>query len=172
MRHLSNCLGCTILLRYKPLLLLLAHHLIKCQEHVMLQILSNLKHITSLSNESQTEKNKDLYSRGSIPHHLGLSAKVKSLAATIHEGELWLVHVITCLFGFKPSVLLYRILADHVDMESYSDLFTLTQRVAQKPIWYVINLISRSEWHIWPSTVWTKELSGIVFKYILGYIRN
>ena len=36
----------------------------------------------------KTEKKKDLYSRGSIGQHLGLSAKVKSLASTIHAGEL------------------------------------------------------------------------------------
>ena len=51
------------------------------------------------------KKNKYLYSRGSIRQHLGLPAKVKSVAATIHERELCLIHVITCLFGLKPSVL-------------------------------------------------------------------
>ena len=34
------------------------------------------------------KKNKYLYSRGSIRQHLGLSAKVKSLVATIHARQL------------------------------------------------------------------------------------
>ena len=59
MGRLSNCLGCTIFERYKRLLLLLTHHVIKSQEHLTVQIQINLKLMTSLFNEYQKKKEKE-----------------------------------------------------------------------------------------------------------------